>query len=256
MVIGSQDKREPALIGACGRRQKGSPIHAFMFSSAKHSLTGLAKSGRRLMRAVMFGLLAAVVAACATAPSMTPQECASADWRGLGYADGVGGRSEAMFATRQQICLNAGYEANLDAYKAGHEEGARVFCQPGRAFQLGADGASAALACPADLEGPFRRAYHEGRELYDAKSAWESAESSLRSLFSEREGTLRKLNANLAGRDASKTPEERARHESEVLRLRNDLIGIDRRIEVCEREAHWRRLNYERVRWRLERPHY
>jgi hypothetical protein len=208
------------------------------------------------MRTVFIAVLCLVGAACTTAPEMAPQECASADWRSLGYSDGAAGKTQANFSVREQICLNAGYDANLTAYNQGHEEGVRIFCQPERAFQLGAGGSSAALTCPPDLEGQFRAALNSGRELYQSRSAWESAESAVRSLFSEREATIRKLNANEVGFDASKTEEERARHRSEILRLRNELSGIDRRIHEQEREAYYKREEFERTRWRLERPVY
>lgn len=208
------------------------------------------------MRAGVIAILAMAAAACATAPPMTADECASADWRGLGYGDGAAGKAQANFAVREQICRNAGYEANLTAYNQGHEEGVRIFCQPEKAFQLGVAGNSTSLTCPPDLEGSFRAAFSNGRELYSARSAWESAESSVRSLFSEREGVVKKLDANEVGLIESKTDEERARHRSEILRLRSELSSIDRRLREGEREAYFKREDYDRARWRLERPIY
>jgi hypothetical protein len=209
----------------------------------------------RFLVAAASGVALLALAGCETLPEMDAATCAAADWRQLGYQDGATGRSAGHFAIRQQLCANYGYEANAEAYNAGHGEGIRTFCRPEQAYRLGEEGRSIGAVCPPETQALFADAYNEGRRLYLARSEWESAESTIRSLFSQREDLLRKLNANELGLARSATPEEKARHESEVLRLRNELVRVDRRIEEAEREAYWRRQNYDRERWRSRNPY-
>lgn len=202
----------------------------------------------------LLGALAAAglagLAGCETGPIMSPAECASANWKTLGYADAAEGRGLSTFSERLQTCANAGYSAVDGDYQDGYAEGLRVFCQPARGFRLGEQGDSVAVACPADLAPAFEVAYRDGRELYRARSAWESAESTVRSLLSEREDVERKLIANEIGLSASTTQPDIDRHRSEVLRLRNELARVDRRLREAEYEVRYLRDDYQRLQWR------
>jgi hypothetical protein len=188
---------------------------------------------------------------CETGPIMSPAECAGANWEAVGYADGAEGRSRSTFGDRLQVCANAGYSAQESAYQIGYSDGVRVFCQPSRGFRLGDDGGALQVACPPDLAPAFEIAYRDGRDLYRARSAYESAESTFRALLSERDDVQRKLVANEIGLDASTTDADIARHRAEVQRLSHELIRIDRRLREADYEARILRDDYQRLQWRL-----
>lgn len=203
------------------------------------------------------GLLVLVAAltlsGCELGPPMSPAECAAADWRVIGFEDGSQGTSASHFGARAQACANAGYTADQTAYAEGHSNGVRRFCRPERGYRLGEEGGSLEVSCPDDLAVAFEDAYREGRRLYGARSEYESAESTLRSLWSEREDLQRKLIANETGLSASTTDADRQRHREEVFRLRNELNQLERRIYEAEYDARVRRDAYERLRLYLPR---
>ena len=119
-------------------------------------------------RAVASLVLAAALSACAA--GLSKEECAAADWRSIGYEDGVRGQSEARIAQHRKACAKHGVTLELDAYRGGWEEGVRRYCQPGNGYHEGRTGKHYAGVCPGDLEGAFLDAYRAGRERYSLEA--------------------------------------------------------------------------------------
>ena len=71
---------------------------------------------------------------------MDREECRTADWRAIGYEDGVQGQSAAYFGTRRKACAEHGITADFDAYLAGRAAGLAHFCRPQNGYQLGVQG--------------------------------------------------------------------------------------------------------------------
>ena len=111
---------------------------------------------------VLMGLL---VAGCA---SMDEDECRVADWRAIGYEDGVRGVSASHLGEHREACAEYGISPDFVAYKTGREEGLREYCTPASGYRLGRNGGSPTAVCPVDLAGDFRDAYKSGREIHEA----------------------------------------------------------------------------------------
>lgn len=197
------------------------------------------------------GVLA--LAGCETPPAMTAAECASADWRVLGFTDGAEGQAGERLAERTQICANAGYTLDQAAYDDGYQNGLRRFCQPERGFDLGERGETLGVSCPEDLSARFAAAYRDGREIYTARSAFESAESQVQSLESERENRIDKIqHFERAMQQATNQADfEGARNRANE--LRNELADINRRLREADRDLRYKRADFEDARWRLGR---
>ncbi|HEU4619642.1 MAG TPA: DUF2799 domain-containing protein [Gammaproteobacteria bacterium] len=120
------------------------------------------RSDRLALMAVLLGL-----GGCA---GLSEQECQVSDWRTIGFEDGAAGRPVGNIGNYRQSCSKYGITPNLDAYRSGHEEGAREFCKPGNGFEAGRNGARYAGVCPADLEPEFLAAYNQGHHLYELES--------------------------------------------------------------------------------------
>ncbi len=73
---------------------------------------------------------AALISACASAPSMTADQCSGIDWYALGKTDGGAGQSMTALNDEFYQCKPHGIEPDLDAYKAGRTEGLKTYCQP------------------------------------------------------------------------------------------------------------------------------
>jgi len=115
-------------------------------------------------------ILAALVLlqGCAT---LDKDECMLADWRLIGYQDGVAGKSATVVGEYREDCAKHAVIPDLDAYRAGREEGLLQYCKADNGYRLGNAGRGLPAVCPAALEGDFRDAYSAGRKLYLARSA-------------------------------------------------------------------------------------
>lgn len=125
-------------------------------------------SQRHAIRAASMIFLLLLIQGCA---SLNKDECMVADWRLIGYQDGVAGKSSAAVGEYRRDCAKHAIVPDLDAYQAGRSEGLLEFCKVDNGYRLGASGRGLASVCPSHLEADFRAAYNQGRELYLARSA-------------------------------------------------------------------------------------
>lgn len=122
-----------------------------------------------------------LLTSCAT---LSPEQCLNADWRQIGYADGVGGLPASRIQDHASACAKAGARPDMEAYLSGRMEGLVSYCQPENGFDVGRRGAADnAGDCPPHVRAAFLQNYRQGREI----NALESQVNSLRgNLESER----------------------------------------------------------------------
>ena len=123
---------------------------------------------------------------CAT---LDKDECQLADWRLIGYQDGVAGKSAAVVGDYREDCAKHAVVPDLDAYRAGRREGLQQYCTASNGYRLGNAGRGFVAVCPTALEGDFREAYNAGRKLYLARSAVNTTHSHIK----QRKRTLTNL---------------------------------------------------------------
>jgi hypothetical protein len=133
---------------------------------------------------------------CAT---LGKDECKLADWRLIGYQDGVAGKSAAVVGEYREDCAKHAVVPDLDAYRAGREEGLQQYCKADNGYRLGNAGRGFAAVCPAALEGDYRDAYSTGRKVYLARSTVNKT----RSRINKHKQTLSNLEDNRAGKLAA-----------------------------------------------------
>jgi len=109
-----------------------------------------------------------LISGCAT--GLSKEECQTADWRTIGYEDGVQGRSESRISAHRKACAEYGVALQLEDYRHGREEGIARYCQPGNGYHQGRSGRKYAGVCPAVLEPAFLQAYRDGRSLYELEA--------------------------------------------------------------------------------------
>lgn len=123
-------------------------------------------------------LLLLAVSGCA---SLSPEQCAHADWRQIGYADGVQGISGAQINEHARACAPQGIRPNLDLYLAGRTQGLVSYCQAGNGFNLGRRGVTINSGdCPENLKWNFLDQYKQGSQIYTIESELESRRNQLR----------------------------------------------------------------------------
>jgi hypothetical protein len=130
---------------------------------------------------LFIGAILAVLVLLQGCATLNKDECMLADWRLIGYQDGVAGKSAAVVGTYREDCAKHAVVPDLDAYRAGREEGLQQYCKVDNGYRLGNAGRGFAAVCPAALAQGFRDAYDAGRELYLARSAVNNTHSNIHS---------------------------------------------------------------------------
>jgi hypothetical protein len=110
------------------------------------------------------------MAAVAGCSSMSERECMAADWRMIGYEDGVQGYAGDGIGRYRKSCGKHGVTPDLTQYQQGRDQGLREFCKPLNGFRVGARGGGYSGVCPAELDQSFVDAYQSGRQLYTLRS--------------------------------------------------------------------------------------
>lgn len=132
---------------------------------------------------MMAAAMAAFLAGCAS--GMSEDDCASADWAGIGERDGLYGEGADKFGERAERCAGFGLEVDYDAYQAGRSKGLRTYCTPEAGYDAGRNGRPYRGVCPADLEGEFLSEYNIGRRLFDLTEAVDDAHDAYDSAVSD-----------------------------------------------------------------------
>lgn len=178
-------------------------------------LFSLSRVGRGAVLAVAFVALSS----CAT---MTKDECQTADWYKRGEQDGAGGKAPSYIAEHRRSCADYKLPVDEGQWHAGWEQGIRLYCTPENGLQQGRHGNYYANSCPADLKYGFESAYSVAKEVHDARSARDSIQSELDSLYRD----LRK----------AEKPEDRRRLEDKMESRRFALRNAERRVWDAERD--------------------
>lgn len=181
--------------------------------------------------------LVATLAALAGCSGMSASECELADWRAVGYEDGVNGRSTDRFGAHRRNCAKHEVAPDFAAYQAGREAGLREFCQPARGYNLGVGGGTYAGVCPADLEPEFVAAYDEGRQLYELEHAVRSTSSQIqrrKTRMDEIESELASVMTDALTTDVSS--DERAALLVKTKQLAEERITLENEVDELEVE--------------------
>jgi hypothetical protein len=116
------------------------------------------------------------VSGCA---SMSSEECIATDWSAVGYEDGARGYTSDRFAKHRNACAKHGVTADFGAYQNGRDQGLLEYCQPGRGFDVGANGGRYYGVCPVNEEADFLDAYNVGHHLYTLRRNVNQANSAI-----------------------------------------------------------------------------
>jgi len=133
----------------------------------------------RSILACAAGLLAAaLLAGCAT--GMGKDQCVTADWRTIGYEDGLHGLPPDRIGAHRVACAKHQVTPNLAAYTEGRERGLREYCQPKNGFSVGLHGGGYANVCSGPTEPAFVDGYRWGRQIFDARTELRNTQAKLR----------------------------------------------------------------------------
>lgn len=180
--------------------------------------------------------------------SMSSEECAASDWTAIGYEDGSRGYTSDRFATHRKACAKHGYTADFQAYQQGRNQGLVEFCQPGRGFNLGANGGHYYGVCAAEYEHDFLDAFRAGQRLYTLRSNVNSANAQIY----ERERELEQVESLIRAKQAQIISPETSNEQRVLLLV--DLNDLSER--TGELEAEIEMLVADRAHHEAELAHY
>lgn len=188
----------------------------------------------RLMLIGATGLALMGLSGCAT---MSQEQCVVGDWYGQGRADGAAGRGAGRLGEHAEACAKYGVTPIPNAYYAGHEQGVRQYCMPGRGFRVAASGGGYSNGfCPADLERDFLYAYSDGRLVWDAAqraSNLRSQANDLRARAERYERDIRDAEYRLANEEGLSN-DQRRNLRDRINRMRRDRdVAVDQANEMA-----------------------
>lgn len=188
--------------------------------------------------------LLAPLALLACATPMTGEDCGAIDWRGLGYAAGLGGGAPGLLDDyRYAQCAEAGVPADPDAYFAGYEDGLARYCTFDGVLEGALRGRGDVLSCP-DATYAMEEAFDAGRAYHEAERERDAAEEEVREArraFRAAVAEADRLRGKLPYID---DPDRRAEIRRDIERRRDEAYRAEQR----GREAEFR---YGRARDRL-----
>lgn len=210
----------------------------------------------RLAALAAIGIGGVLLSGCAT---MNEDQCRAGDWGGQGFADGTQGYPMSRLDDHAKACAKFQVTPNLAAYSSARSDGLRQYCTRDRGFQEGREGDSYHGVCPASVEAEFLPAYNDGREVYAAVSAEESARSNVGSYASRLEDLDKKIDGKQDElRAEGLTDEQRDAIRNRIRELRAEKNQTERswrdaqiELEIAERNARDVRWHFERIygRW-------
>ena len=202
-------------------------------------------SSPRFLLAAMAAVVAAILlAGCAT--GMGRDECAAADWRMIGYEDGLRGVPADRIGAHRVACAKHQVTPDLAAWMEGRERGLVEYCQPRSGYRVGLNGGSYANVCPAATEAGFVNGFRWGRQIHDARADLRGTQARLRSA---RDGLVQTDNA-IAGATAElllpNVPKDRRVFlAQELVRLGQNRVELAARIDELNVRAQQLALNVQ-----------
>ena len=176
---------------------------------------------------------------------MDEDECRVADWRAIGYEDGVSGKSASHIGERREACAEYGVSPDFVAYRQGRDEGLREYCTPASGYRLGRNGRPFPSVCPAGMQADFLDAYKSGREIYQAAAVVNSTRSKLKRKKRELEDIRSTITSGTAELVSPDTGTDRR------IELVVELQDLHSRKSAVERQIDRLRIALDRHRHRL-----
>lgn len=173
---------------------------------------------------------------CAT---LDRDQCQVADWRLIGYQDGVQGKPAGIIGTYREDCAKHGITPDLTAWQAGRAEGLQEYCTPANAFRIGRTGKGYPTVCPEPATAGMKSAYDDGRAIYLARSEVKDThnriherEHRIESLEKEKDHKLTELVSN------GLTREQRVLLLYQIHEIDEEIEELSGEIDTLEHDLH------------------
>lgn len=166
------------MTASVGGRADSRGISSLRTTAPLQTIAAMRQQGYRLAAMATALVIACALGACAT--GLDREQCLAADWRTIGYEDGLHGQPADRISAHRVACAKHQVTPNLAAYSEGRERGLLEYCQARNGFRVGLAGAGYANVCSAASEPAFVGAYRWGRQIHDARAELYTTRSRLR----------------------------------------------------------------------------
>lgn len=171
---------------------------------------------------------------------MDKSQCVTADWRTIGFEDGVAGKAQSAIGQHRKDCAEYGVAPDLGAYRQGHAEGIVRFCTINNGFVVGRSGANYQNSCPATLEAGFLTGFRDGQQLYKLQRDVSKA----RSAFDKQQRLLASLEQDIEEKTELMVKDGQSRDEriallKEIDNLKLELVNAAQLMPVLEQNIHF-----------------
>lgn len=190
--------------------------------------------------------------------SLSKEECVNADWHLIGLEDGTRGYSVSRVGSHREACAKVGVVPNIDQYRAGLNEGYRIYCAPANGYTTGLGGATYQNVCEGAGAKQFVDAYQHGRDIYRLRQALAALDQQIH----EGQETIESLTLESEAHEEqlvhhANSPSERQRllntikgNEQEAAALAESLVYSERERavlarDVADMEHYHRQLGYQ-----------
>jgi hypothetical protein len=112
---------------------------------------------------LLLSSVALVISGCST---MNKSECLTANWKNIGFGDGAKGRAITRISKHTSACAEYGITPDLNAYKAGRNDGLSQYCVPSQGYRSGVAGSKYRGLCVNHNEAAFLDAYNYGLDIH------------------------------------------------------------------------------------------
>jgi hypothetical protein len=192
---------------------------------------------------------AVLVALGGCAGGLGKDECRTADWRTVGYEDGVHGFAADRIGAHRSACARYQVSPDLAAYMQGRELGLLEYCQPRNGYRAGLGGRTYANVCSDATEPGFLDGYRHGRQIHDARVDLSDTQGRLRgaqSALAQTEAAMIAVTAESVQPDVPparrlflaqelvRLAEERSELQARITKLSlrtRELVGVVRELE-------------------------
>lgn len=189
---------------------------------------------------------AVLLGGCAT--GMDRNECVSADWRTIGYEDGLHGLPADRIGVHRAACAKYQVAPDLATYSEGRERGLREYCQPKNGFAAGVNGHAYSNVCSGAAEAAFVDSYRYGRQIHDARTELRSTQARLHSAregVAQTEAAMANVTAELV--QPKVAPDRRAWLATELVRLTQERTDLLLRIDQLTHRTQQLALNVQEL---------
>lgn len=138
-------------------------------------------------------ITAGFLSGCAT---LSKEECEVANWETIGFEDGSKGYASNRVSNHREACAEYGVAPNLEKYLAGHKRGIRLYCVPGKGFELGRSGTAYDGICPGDLEQSFLASYRQGFKVHELEVELYHLKKERKQLMEEHDELIEEIENN------------------------------------------------------------